>query len=60
MVKIKTILPLIDDLNPRQKKTMKSHAKHHTKKHISAMVTSIKKGKTFTEAHNLAMRKVGK
>ena len=39
-----------------QKKTMKKHSKHHTKKHMASM----KKGKTFKQAHNKAMRKVGR
>ena len=43
-----------------QKKTMKKHSKHHTKKHMSSMTKAMKKGKTFKQAHNKAMRKVGK
>ena len=47
-------------LTGRQKKTMKKHSKHHTKKHMASMTKAMKKGKTFTQAHKKAMRKVGK
>ena len=47
-------------LTGRQKKTMKKHSKHHTKKHMATMKKDMKKGKTFKQAHNKAMRKVGK
>ena len=43
-----------------QKKTLKKHSKHHTKKHMASMTKAMKKGKTFTQAHKKAMRKVGK
>lgn len=42
------------------KKALKKHSKHHTKKHMSSMKKTMKKGKTFKQAHNKAMRKVGK
>ena len=47
-------------LTPRQKKTMSRHKVHHTKKHLRSMAASMRAGKTFTQAHNIAMRKVGK
>tara|TARA_S200000501_G_C20728142_1_gene701590 strand:+ start:58 stop:213 length:156 start_codon:yes stop_codon:yes gene_type:complete len=47
-------------LTGRQKKTMKKHSKHHTKKHMASMTKAMKKGKTFKQAHNKAMRKVGR
>lgn len=47
-------------LTQRQKDTLKRHSKHHTKKHIKEMAESMKKGKTFGEAHKIAMKKVGK
>tara|TARA_R100001463_G_scaffold10900_6_gene31196 strand:- start:1509 stop:1682 length:174 start_codon:yes stop_codon:yes gene_type:complete len=47
-------------LNKRQKSAMRRHSKHHTKKHIRAMVSAMKKGKTFGQSHKSAMRKVGK
>tara|TARA_A100000171_G_C2134445_1_gene149097 strand:+ start:2957 stop:3130 length:174 start_codon:yes stop_codon:yes gene_type:complete len=47
-------------LNKRQMTAMRKHSKHHTIKHIRAMVKAMKKGKSFTQSHNSAMRKVGK
>tara|TARA_R100001510_G_C7584586_1_gene156356 strand:- start:161 stop:340 length:180 start_codon:yes stop_codon:yes gene_type:complete len=47
-------------LTARQKKTMSRHKVHHTKAHLRSMATSMRSGKTFKQAHNIAMRKVGK
>ena len=49
-----------DGLTDRQKDTLKKHKKHHTKKHMDLMIKLMKEGKTFTDAHNIAMKKVGK
>ena len=46
-------------LNKRQKSAMRRHKTHHTAKHLRAMVRSMKRCKTFTQSHNLAMKKVG-
>ena len=45
---------------PRQQKTMKAHARHHSLKHMRSMARALKKGATFQTAHNRAMRSVGK
>jgi|TARA_B100000902_G_C27038633_1_gene778196 hypothetical protein len=47
-------------LTTRQKAAMERHAEHHTKKHMAEMRRLMKAGKTFTEAHKMAMKKVGK
>ena len=47
-------------LTIKQKKLLEKHKKHHTTKHIKAMTTEMNKGKTFAEAHKLAIKKVGK
>ena len=47
-------------LTQRQKDTMKKHSVHHTKKHMAMMTKLMKEGKTFGEAHKIAMKKVGK
>tara|TARA_R100001443_G_C3312553_1_gene168097 strand:+ start:336 stop:521 length:186 start_codon:yes stop_codon:yes gene_type:complete len=47
-------------LNKRQKSAMRRHQAHHTAKHLKAMATAMRSGKTFSQAHKLAMRKVGK
>lgn len=48
------------ELTKRQKDTLDRHSKHHTSKHMSMMRKLMKSGKTFTEAHKAAMKKVGK
>tara|TARA_R100000664_G_scaffold34098_1_gene53979 strand:+ start:3635 stop:3844 length:210 start_codon:yes stop_codon:yes gene_type:complete len=50
----------VSSLNSRQRTAMKNHSKHHTAKHIRGMVAAMKKGKTFTQSHKEAMKKVGK
>ena len=47
-------------LTKRQKTTLAKHKKHHTKKHMQTMRKAMRKGKSFTQAHKLAMKKVGK
>ena len=47
-------------LTKRQKTAMNNHRKHHTAKHMKEMTALMNKGKTFTESHKIAMRKVGK
>ena len=47
-------------LTPKQKAALKRHAKHHTAKHMTSMRKDMRPGKTFTQAHKKAMRKVGK
>ena len=50
------------ELTSRQKTALANHKKQgtHTKKHMEEMKKLMLKGKTFTEAHNLTMKKVGK
>ena len=43
-----------------QKKQMNKHKTHHTKAHLKSMAAAMRKGKTFKQSHNIAMRKVGK
>ena len=52
--------PATRQLTKRQKDTLAQHAKHHTKKHMTAMRNHMKSGKTFTFAHKKAMKEVGK
>jgi len=47
-------------LTKRQQATLRRHSKHHTKKHMAFMRTQMRKGKTFTQAHRAAQRKVGR
>ena len=48
------------ELTKRQQATMKRHSEHHTKKHMEFMTKKMMDGSTFTQAHKLAMKKVGK
>tara|TARA_X000001382_G_scaffold86356_1_gene61407 strand:+ start:515 stop:688 length:174 start_codon:yes stop_codon:yes gene_type:complete len=48
------------ELTRRQKETLKKHSVHHSAKHMSEMKKAMKTGRTFTEAHKDAMKKVGK
>ena len=43
MVKVASIINIIKDLKPGQQKTMRSHARHHSLKHMKAMATDMKK-----------------
>ena len=47
-------------LTQRQKDTLKRHSVHHTSKLMAELRRLMKAGKTFTESHKMAMRKVGK
>ena len=49
-------------LTQRQQDALARHKKKgtHTRKHMAIMREEMLKGKTFTEAHNLTMKKVGK
>ena len=44
----------------RQSMAMKKHGKHHTAKHLRAMVVAMKKGESFAQSHKTAMKKAGK
>tara|TARA_R100000231_G_C5285240_1_gene152890 strand:+ start:221 stop:403 length:183 start_codon:yes stop_codon:yes gene_type:complete len=48
------------ELTKRQKDALKKHSKHHSSKHMASMRKMMRKGKTFTQAHKSAMKKVGK
>jgi len=47
-------------LTDRQKKTLKKHSIHHSKKHMDMMKKEMRAGKSFTFAHKKAKRLVGK
>ena len=47
-------------LTKRQQATMRRHAKHHTRKNMAMMRRLMLQGKTFTQAHKAAQRKVGR
>tara|TARA_R100001594_G_scaffold143395_2_gene191306 strand:+ start:300 stop:470 length:171 start_codon:yes stop_codon:yes gene_type:complete len=47
-------------LTSRQQATLKKHAVHHTKKHMDMMRKAMRGGSTFSAAHKMAQKKVGK
>ena len=47
-------------LTKRQQSALKRHSVHHTSKHMTEMRKLMRAGKTFTQAHKAAMKKVGK
>ena len=49
----------VDGLTKRQQMAMARHSKHHTRKQLRAMVTAMRKGRTFTQSHRIAQKKVG-
>ena len=50
----------LSGLSTRQTNAMVEHSKHHTSNHLKVMVQSMKKGRTFTQSHKIAAKKVGK
>ena len=50
----------IKKVTKRQTNALRKHRRHHTKKHMKFMRTQMRKGKTFTQAHKAAMKKVGR
>ena len=47
-------------LTDAQKKKLKKHSEHHTKKHMEQMKRDMRYGDCFACAHKKAMKKVGK
>ena len=47
-------------IDKKEKKKLKKASAHHSKKHMSMMVSDMKSGVSFTKAHNKAIKKVGK
>ena len=48
------------DLSVLQKRLMKEHKKHHTKKHLDMMKELMLKGFCIEASHNIAIKQVGK
>ena len=47
-------------LTKRQTNAMARHKEHHTVKHMKEMRKLMNGGKTFTESHKIAMKRVGR
>tara|TARA_Y100001938_G_scaffold74576_1_gene103376 strand:- start:399 stop:551 length:153 start_codon:yes stop_codon:yes gene_type:complete len=50
----------MSSLTDRQKETLKNHKKHHSERHMRMMRKLMRDGKTFTQAHKVAQKEVGK
>tara|TARA_R100001369_G_scaffold80445_1_gene110851 strand:- start:415 stop:594 length:180 start_codon:yes stop_codon:yes gene_type:complete len=50
----------LNNLTASQKKQMGKHKVHHSKAHLKRMATAMRKGKSFKQSHNIAMKAVGK
>jgi len=50
----------MDGLSSAQKSTMDKHKKHHSLEHMKYMIGAMRNGKSFTEAHKIAINKIGK
>ena len=48
------------EIKKKQQDQLMKHAVHHSPKHMALMRKVMKKGKTFGQAHKLAMKEVGK
>ena len=58
--KIKPMYKPKKDLSILQKRLMKEHKKHHTKKHLDMMKELMLKGHCIQAAHDMTMKKIGK
>ena len=45
----------MDGLSDKEKSTMKKHSSHHSLAHMKYMIGAMRNGKSFTEAHEIAM-----
>ena len=48
------------DLTKKQKEMLDKHKAHHSAKHLQMMKKLMKEGKSFSQAHKLSMKSVGK
>jgi len=58
--KIKPMYKPKKDLSVLQKRLMKEHKKHHTKKHLDMMKELMLQGHCLQAAHDITMKKIGK
>ena len=48
------------EITKRQRDALVRHMSHHTAAHIKKMLTVMKDGKTFLQAHKIALNTIGK
>ena len=47
-------------ITTKQKEMLKNHSSHHSPKHMTEMRKNMRAGKTFTQSHKAAQKKIGK
>ncbi len=57
---IKVFLSEKKMIDKKEKKLIKKHSPHHSKKHMSIMLKEMIQGMSFSKAHKKAIKKVGK
>lgn len=50
---------MYNQIREMNKKKLQEHAKNHSVKHITEMRKLMRSGKTFTQAHNIVLKKIG-
>jgi len=50
----------LNNLTAVQKRQMSKHKVHHSKAHLKKMAAAMRKGKSFKQSHNIAMKAAGK
>ena len=50
----------MDGLSSKQKSTMNKHKEHHSIAHMKYMIGAMRNGVSFSEAHKIAIKKIGK
>ena len=50
----------MDGLSQKDKSVIKKHSTHHSLEHMKYMIGVMRNGKSFEEAHKIAMKKIGK
>ena len=55
----KKALPKLKPLSKRMETSLKKHEEHHTKKHMKKMRLLLREGKSFKQAHAIALKMVG-
>ena len=50
----------VKKITKRQEDTLEKHSEHHTAKHMAMMRKLMREGKTFTDAHRLTQKAIGR
>jgi len=52
--------PVQKKLTPAQNKKLQEHKQHHSPKHMAMMRRLMRQGSSFSQAHKMAQKSVGK